>query len=315
MNRIKHAEYPWPPEEKYAPFRRLDILAEDKRADFIRDFHPIRTLWNEAIAPWAPVPLWKDGAPGYDASFDQPQPSLGLRTHAGAPRGTVIVAAGGAFLWKAAYEGPDAAERFYAEGFNAAVLDYRVAPYAPLDALADAKRAIRTLREGAGRYGILPDRIAMLGFSAGGRLTGMAATMFDSGDAGSGDPIERVSSRPDAAILCYGASSQAACPQRGLSYNREEQRLLAARTPDTCVRADCPPFFLWQCSGQDDPRNGMNLAARLVSMGVPVELHIFPNGPHGTALSDGGAPQPGSDDPHVAHWVELCCEWLRELGF
>jgi acetyl esterase/lipase len=81
------------------------------------------------------------------------------------------------------------------------------------------------------------------------------------------------------------------------------------------VNVECPPFFIWQCSGEDDPRGALNLADRLTVFGIPFELHIFPEGVHGTAMSDGSSPNEDSADPHVAHWVELCSEWLESLGF
>lgn len=150
-----------------------------------------------------------------------------------------------------------------------------------------------------------------MGFSAGSFLTGWCATMFDDGNPDAEDPVERCSSRPDAAVLCYGAGSNITASQGLLSYDRAAQAEAAKTAIERRVRIECPPFFIWQCAGQDDPRNGTQLADALAACGVPFELHIFPYGNHGTALSNEIHPDERANDPHVAHWVELCCEWLR----
>ena len=85
--------------------------------------------------------------------------------------------------------------------------------------LGDAQRAIRTVRRGAAEFGIKPDRIGIWGFSAGGHLASTAATHFDAGDANSSDPIERMSSRPDFAILCYPVISLSEFAHRGSRRN------------------------------------------------------------------------------------------------
>ena len=110
-------------------------------------------------------------------------------------------------MWKACYEGTIVAERFYDEGFNVAVLDYRVNPYSYKTTQQDAIRAVRYLRYHAKELNTLPDKIGMMGFSGGAMLTGWCATKFDQGNPEAADPVERCSSRPDAAVLCYGAGS------------------------------------------------------------------------------------------------------------
>ena len=143
----------------------------------------------------------------------------------------------------------------------------------------------------------------------------MTGTAFDNGDPNAEDPVERFSSRPDAVVPGYGAFSAVAFPTGGLSHDRERQRYNALRSPDTLISVDTPPFFIWQNASMDDPRNALNLAERLTVYGVPFELHIFPDGFHGTALSDGGSPTVNSDDPHPHHWTEMCVEWLNNLDF
>lgn len=120
----------------------------------------------------------------------------------------VIVAPGGGYQGLASgMEGRQVADWFAAHGVTAFVLTYRLTPfgYSHPTQLIDAKRAIRWVRAHAKDYAIDPARIGMIGFSAGGHLTAMAETQFDAGDAKATDPVERVSSRPDFAVLCYPA--------------------------------------------------------------------------------------------------------------
>ena len=93
-------------------------------------------------------------------------------------------------MWKACYEGTVVAERFYDEGFNVAVLDYRVNPYSQKAAQQDAIRAVRYLRYHAKELNTLPDKIGMMGFSAGAMLTGWCATKFDQGNPEAADPVD-----------------------------------------------------------------------------------------------------------------------------
>jgi acetyl esterase/lipase len=302
---------PWPPDEKYFDiWNNFFKLPEDKIAEFVADYSEINKLFYESIAEWSPLDLWED-APGYKAEYGQRQPSVALKVHEdGTNKPTVIVCPGGGFLWKAAYEGITVAKKFYELGFNAAVLNYRTVPYHIDDSFADGKRAVRLLRSKAAELGIAPDKIAIMGFSAGAVVASHTGTDFDLGNAASPDPVERASSRPNAVISCYGAVSWTAFPGRGLSHNRATQRYYAVRSPDNLISVNTPPYFIWQCSDMDEPRFSLNLANRLTVFGIPFEMHIFPWGVHGTALSDGNSFTAGADDPHVAHWVELCAQWL-----
>ena len=138
------------------------------------------------------------------------------KAHEGAARGMLIVCAGGGFVFKSWNEALPVAEFFYEKGINVSILDYHVSDEG-IDggkettmrmAGEDGLEAVRYLRASAGKYNVLPDHIAIGGFSAGGMLTGYAATRFDAGDPASPDPVKRVSSRPDAALILYGAFSR-----------------------------------------------------------------------------------------------------------
>ena len=310
----------WPKtnDQKWFAIRKGFDLPEAYWQEFMAEYKPMWDFWQKDFRTFDPnpQPIWgESGAPGFRADFNQPEPSVGVRIHSGAPRSMILVCPGGGWFWKACYEGTVVAEHFYNEGFNVAVLDYRVNPYPSTAACEDAMRAMRYLRANAERLNTLPDKIAMMGFSAGSFLTGHCATMPSDGDPNAADPVARASSRPDAAVLCYGAGSGLPVSKGLLGYDREAQKQLSRTAIERNVNADCPPFFIWQCAGTDDPRNATQFADVLAACGVPFELHIFPYGNHGTALSNELHPDPRANDPHVAHWTKLCTEWLRLYGF
>src|SRR3954463_4797556 len=172
---------------------------------------------QNAALPQAPRPaappaspqeilLWENGAPGALGQADTDKPTI---TAYRAPRGSsgtaIIVAPGGGYGALAMeHEGRQWAYWYNAMGITAFVLKYRLGPryHHPIE-LGDAQRAIRTVRARAAEFSILPDRIGMMGFSAGGHLTSTAGTHFDAGKPDASDQIERVSSRPDFLILGY----------------------------------------------------------------------------------------------------------------
>ncbi len=281
-------------------------------------------IWNNAIARFEQTLLWEDGAPDYDDRDPlQPPPSLIFVPAQGAgaeKRGTVIVACGGGFETRTGCEGFHVAEYFADAGFNAAVLTYRLKPYSRWDAMADMQRSIRLIRARKEEFGVT-DKVAAMGFSAGGMLSANCATHFDGGDPAAADPIERESCRPDAAVLGYGAFAFAGLPggffvdpfgdriMNPYVANKEELIYFA---PEVNVTRDTPPFFIWQ-TNSDDPRHSFTLGQALTAVGIPFEMHLFPEGVHGLALAD-GANDLDMDLPHVARWASLCAEWLEEQG-
>lgn len=280
-------------------------------------------IWNTAIARFHQIPLWEGGAPGYDDRDPlQPQPSMIFipAPKSGTPRGTILIAHGGGFSTRTGCEGFHTAKFFSDAGFNTAVLTYRLQPYTRYDALADMQRAVRILRLRKDELGIT-DRVAVMGFSAGGMLSGNCATHFDLGDPENSDPVERMSCRPDAAVLGYAAFATCALPgglfmdpfgdkpTSAFVTSREEQVYFA---PEVNITRQTPPFFIWQ-TNSDDPRHSFALGQALTAVGIPFEMHLFPEGVHGLAMADGNNDL-SMNLPHVAQWGTLCTQWLEEHG-
>ena len=251
--------------------------------------------------------LWKGIAPDTELCGDQAQPSLEPFEVEGS-RGAVIVCPGGGYNRKAAHEGAPIAKMLNEAGISAFVLDYRVKPFRIETAVGDAKRAIRVVRS------MGYEKVGILGFSAGGHLTGSAATLYDLGDPGAEDPVERISSRPDAFVSCYGATSfrlfQKSWTPTVLGKERmENQADINRYTAELNVTHDTPPAFIWHTA--DDPvvpvECALVLAEALSAKGVLCEMHIYPHGRHGLGLAEG--------DPVVSQWAGQAQTWLQNLGF
>lgn len=273
-------------------------------------------LWNDGMSGFKKTPLW-DKTPGWKEGTElQGEPYLVfVPGKSDAP--TILIAHGGGFMWRTGCEGPNAAWYFHKAGYNTAILSYRILPYDRFASMADMQRAIRILRARKAEFGI-GDQIIVMGFSAGGMISGNCATHFDAGNAAAADPAERCSSRPDACVVCYGAMSEVSFPQpfmmeqpdNDLFGNTPRDRFYLATEKN--VSPDCPPFFIWQTLS-DDGRHGLCLAKALQDAGVPYELHIFEGGVHGLGMAD-GENDLDADVPHIAAWGKLCTEWLGLHG-
>jgi acetyl esterase/lipase len=266
------------------------------------------------------IPLWPSGAPevaGTDAA-DLPTLTVFLPQKGRGTGSAVVVAPGGSYLGLASnLEGRQVADWFTARGLTAFVLKYRLGPkhLYPIP-LEDAKRAVRLVRSSAASYGFQPDRIGFIGFSAGGHLAAAAGTFFDGGTADAGDPVERVSSRPDFLILGYAWLNAMQPSGHYITYcsmmknippetcKVDEQKY----TPSLHVTAQTPTTFIY--STTDDRTVPISASVdfynALIAAGVPAELHIFRHGEHGSGMGAGSAA--------LDQWPVLLEQWLRDQG-
>jgi acetyl esterase/lipase len=263
------------------------------------------------------MPLWEHGAPGAQGTGDLDKPTLTYYppTH-GNPSGTaVIVAPGGGYIHLAAnHEGRQVANWLNSIGVAAFVLIYRLGPkyHHPIE-LGDAQRAIRMVRARAKEFDVLPDRIGIMGFSAGGHLASTTETHFDGGNSAAEDPVERVSSRPDFAILGYpvifmGEPHSHRGSATALLGDNPDPRLLQELSNELQVTAQTPPTFLVTTSEDTvvPPENSVAFYLALHKAGVPAEMHVFEKGSHGVGLDLG--------DPFLGEWPKLLANWLRSRG-
>jgi acetyl esterase/lipase len=216
-------------------------------------------------------------------------------------------------------EGAVEARWLNAHGVSAYVLEYRLSPaYRFPSPILDGARSIRYLRSHATALGIKPNQIGVWGFSAGGHLAGYLATIHDAGMTTSTDPVDRMSDRPDFAILSYARlSMDATIPRNGnmddLIGKDPSQAAIDSIWVDKRVTKDTSPSFIYSTTG-DMTVNSMNATAyydALKRAGVPAELHIFERGPHGTGMAQTLAPEMNE----LKIWPLLLANWMQQNGW
>lgn len=261
--------------------------------------------------------LWEHGAPGAlgNQDADNPTVTIYLPLNPSATGTAVVVAPGGGYGMLASnHEGRQIANWLNSMNVTAFVLRYRLGPryHHPIE-LGDAQRAIRLVRSRAAEFGFKPDRIGIMGFSAGGHLASTAGTHFDSGNPNLADPVDRVSCRPDFMILGYPVISLTASythpgSATNLLGDNPDPTLRAELSNDLHVTPQTAPTFLFSTSTDTvvPPENTVAFYLALHKAGVPAEMHVFEKGPHGVGLALG--------DPILDEWPVLLANWLRGRG-
>ena len=259
--------------------------------------------------------LWPDGAPGAKGQADADKPGFWIYPAGEKANGAAVIICpgGGYFLHATDHEGVQPAKFFNRMGVTAFVLRYRLNPYRHPIPLQDAQRAIRLVRANAKEFGVDPARVGIMGFSAGGHLTSTAVTHFDRGDVNAADAVDRQSCRPDFGILGYPVVSFVAeYSHRGSAKNllgdnpTEDQ--LKELSNDLQVTKETPPVFLFHTSEDTGvpPENSLAFYAACHKAGVPAELHVYQQGPHGVGMAFG--------HPALQGWIEAAGTWLRQGG-
>src|SRR5690606_6219978 len=187
-------------------------------------------------------------------------------------------------------EGLEIAQWLNHLGFTAFVLEYRV-PTKQEGALMDIQRAIRLVRSRAGEWDLDPDKIGVMGFSAGGSLSARASTGFNKKTYDIIDRSDEVSSRPDYSLLIYPAY-----------LDQGENRSI---TPELTVDKSTPPMFIFATADDPYANSALVMATALRDAKVPVELHLLPYGGHGYGL------RKGSEAGET--WPVLAEKWLNKV--
>lgn len=289
---------------------------------FIAAFAVFGILLTVKAQPTNSFPLWRDGAPGALGKNDKDIPTLTpFFPRPGKATGAAfVVCPGGGYQHLAEHEGKGYALWLADHGIAAFVLKYRLGPeYHHPAMLEDAARAIRTVRANAAAWKIDPNRIGIIGSSAGGHLASTLLTHFDAGNTNAADVIERQSSRPDLGILCYAVITMGKFTHQGSKKNllgaNPPPELIHALSNELNVKKDTPPCFIW-ATDEDKTvpvENSMMFAESLRAKGIPFELHIYEKGPHGMGL---GIRQytPANLDKMLP-WTRDCMLWLKERGY
>ena len=267
------------------------------------------------------LPLWPQGAPGAlgAEARDIPTLTVFLPSKEKATGAAMVICPGGGYGGLADHEGSQYARWLNEQGIAGFVLKYRLGShgYRHPAMLNDVSRALRTVRARADEWAVDPKRVGVMGSSAGGHLASTAITHHDAGKADAADVVERQSSRPDLAILCYPVISLLDT----FTHKGSRANLLGTNPPPELVRElsaelqvtkDTPPCFIW--STEEDKavpvENSLQLATALRRVGVKFDLHIYERGPHGIGLGN-----KDFDLEKFHPWTRDCAYWLKQRGF
>ena len=239
-------------------------------------------------------------------------------------RPAIVVCPGGGYVMLSQREAEPIVSRFLGKGFNVFLLMYSIYPevlkYEPV---TEAARSIAHIRKNADKYNIDPDRIFIVGFSAGGHLAASSGILWNC-DAlkkeFEGQP-EGIG-RPNGMILAYPVISGGEFGHKGSIKKLSGDETLSPETLaewslELHVDSTTPPAFIWHTvTDKAVPvQNSLLLAEAMTKNNVPYELHIFPEGPHGLALANEETANGNPDfiRPNVERWVELAVEWTKGI--
>ncbi len=253
------------------------------------------------------ISLWPDAVPGEEAEKAKPvvqidqkgvierllvvtNPILEVYLPQKPNGSAILIFPGGGYNRLAIKkEGYEIAEWLSSLGYTAFVLQYRV-PEKQEGALMDAQRAIRIVRSKAKNYNVNPDKIGVLGFSAGGSLAARAATRYEDQSYPLIDMTDSLSSKPNFALLIYPA------------YLDQEQK--NSITPELEVTEDTSPMFLFVAADDSHANSSLVMTQELRKQNVLVELHVVPEGKHGYGMRKG--------NPAAEAWPPLAESWLKK---
>lgn len=281
----QHKPYSWPPSASRLTMPIWPGAAPDEPAD---------------MPPEHDAPSGKPvGGLPYVRLTDVSKPTItlyratGKNTHV-----ALVVFPGGAYrILSMDLEGTEICQWLNSIGVNCVLLKYRVPDSGPYPtspaALEDAQRSMGLVREHAAEWGIDPDRIGVIGFSAGAHLAAAISNHYEKRLYGPIDAADQLSCRPDFAVVIY--PGYLALSEQGFAAN-----------PDIQPTAQTPPTFLAQA--EDDPvhiENSLVYFEELKKAGVAAELHVYTHGGHGYGLRKTGAP--------ISHWPSLVEKWLHTI--
>jgi acetyl esterase/lipase len=263
---------------------------------------------------------WKVTKEGFDKDTLPPYFDYFKANPDSANGSAILILPGGGYQHlSVTYEGEDVARYFNQRGFETFVLHYRLNNAAQQghqfpDQFNDVTTAIRIIKSRAKEWKVDPDRVGVLGFSAGGHLSSMLATMHLPANKKSKDPLEHWSSRPAFAILIYPVISLAgkaahAGSRTNLLGQNPDNILVDSLSTHNRVNEFTPPTFLVYANDDNSvpPENGIMFYQALRKYNIPVSLHIYDHGGHGFGM--------GPKDKVLSSWPWLCREWLRRQNF
>lgn len=238
-------------------------------------------------------------------------------------RAALIIFPGGGLSFLSEREAEPVALRFFGEGMNVFVLRYSIGDlgHFPLP-LLDASLAVSHVRQHSDVYRIDPRRVFVMGFSAGGYIAAMLGVRWHEPFIREELDIKYGENRPDGMVLAYPVITAKEFAHRGtidISIGEDaDDSELEAHSLELLVTEKTPPAFIWHTAADTavPVENSLLFAFALSSCGIPFELHVYPEGPHGLSLAtrETSCGSPGLEDARVSDWARLAAEWMRRTG-
>ena len=227
----------------------------------------------------------------------------------------VVFCAGGGYIHVAVgVDGGDVTKWLNSIGVTVFVLKYRSVEYGHPAPLRDVLRSIRIVRSRASEFGIRPDHIGVMGGSAGGHLSASAGTLYDAPEGRTGAEIDKVNARPDFMVLIFPVLSM----QEPYVHKASRNALLGANPSEELkkhlsmelqVTKDTSPAFLVHSTADTTVpvENSLMFFQAMRNAKAPIEMHLYPNGPHGSGMATSLGP--------ISEWPKHCESWMRFNGW
>ncbi len=257
------------------------------------------------------ISIWNGHAPIGNGKFTEEDPVITIHHPAKANGAVVVICPGGGYGYLVKDpEGHMSAKWLNQHGIVGVVLEYRLPNGRKEIPLLDAQQAIRLARYKAGEWGCDPQKIGIMGFSAGGHLASTAATHFDNGNKRSKDPVRKMSSRPDFSILIYPVISMGPKTHEGSKKNllgsNPDEETVHMFSNEEQITKKTPPGFLAHAMDDDlvPPDNSQMFYDALIRNKIEAKYIKLPSGGHGLN---------GYKGPMWEKWKTECLQWLNEI--
>ena len=237
-------------------------------------------------------------------------------------RETIIICPGGGYEFTSDREAEPIALKFVAQGFNAVVIRYSIAPVRYPNALLELAETVRYVREKEKEWNVDTEKVIVCGFSAGGHLAGSLGVLWNNEIIEKYLDIKNEEVKPNAMILCYPVISSGEFAHKGsfdsLLGEKEAEISRENLSLEKLVSIETPKTFLWHTfdDGTVPVQNSLLFSNALASNKVQFELHIYPSGVHGLGLCEEITAMNGRSEhinSHIASWFNLACQWIKTL--
>lgn len=237
-------------------------------------------------------------------------------------RETIIICPGGGYEFTSDREAEPIALKFVAQGFNAVVIRYSIAPVRYPTALLELAETVRYVREKEKEWNVDTEKVIVCGFSAGGHLAGSLGVLRNNEIIEKYLDIKNEEVKPNAMILCYPVISSGEFAHKGsfdsLLGEKEAEISRENLSLEKLVSIETPKTFLWHTfdDGTVPVQNSLLFSNALASNKVQFELHIYPSGVHGLGLCEEITAMNGRSEhinSHIASWFNLACQWIKTL--